>query len=297
MVSPKIRNKSADLPHSENQPKKIKHEESKAYGRKIKVETTASPKVILSEHVYVPKKVLEARGEGAKFKSIQNATIESMAEDKTLFAKAKPASIKHLTPPVGAGHVRAFPKKSLTRLLTGDVKPEWIVGLGKMKTDKKTPEEGYKDCFVSSLEEYEKKGIHFNPKKVNKPAEMAEKLDLKESDVEKIKKEGAWLLEIHPSSKLAIPTERKNEWNPEYAEGGFTVSGQQEWVTPNISIDAEARAGRIKIFKLSPEGKTVEWKFFQGKLYPHIPDNSKGPAEGSYNQAVETHIKSLKSKG
>jgi len=245
--------------------------------------------------VYVPQKVLEARGQGDKFKSIKDTTAASMLAEKTLFAKAKPASIENLEAPKGV-KPQPFPKKSLTRLLTGDVKPEWIVGLGKMKEDKVTPADGYKDCFVSSLEEYEKKGINFDSEQANDPVQMASKLDLMDSDVQKVKDHGAWLIEIHPSSKLAIPSDRKNEWNPGYVEGGYTGSGQQEWVTPNIGLDEEARAGMVKIFKMSPDGKTTEWKFFQGKMYPNTPNDVNGPVEGSYNHAINAHIKSNKNQ-
>jgi hypothetical protein len=249
------------------------------------------------EGVYIPKKVLEIHGKSDSFKSIQTATSESLLSGATAFAKAKSPSITNLQPPKDILEPKAVPKKWLTRLLTGNVKPEWIVGLGKMKADKITPEEGYKDCFVSSLEEYEKKGIHFDSHKINDPAEMAKRLDLLPSDIELIKKDGVWLILIYPGFKVAIPTDRKSEWNKEYVEGGYTQSGQQEWVIPNIATDYESRAKNIKIFKISPKGETVEWKFFMGTLYPDIPDDIGGaPVKGSYNHAIDAYIKTLPKK-
>lgn len=248
----------------------------------------------LGNKTYVPLKVLERFSLKHEFISIRHSTAESMRRETTAFGKVKPAVVENLKPPPVIEKPQPFPKESLTRMLTGDVKPEWLVGLGRMKKDQVTPEEGYKDCFVSSLGEYQRKGINFEATELNNPVDMAEKLDLKPSDTDKIRQHGAWLIEIHPSFKLAIPTERKNEWNPEYVEGGYTGSGQQEWVTPNVGLDSEARAGRIKIYKLNPDGKTIEWKFFQGKLYPNIPNDKKtGSIEGSYNFMIDTHIKSL----
>lgn len=246
----------------------------------------------IEDCVYIPLKVLKEYNLENKYKSIKQATQESMARETSPFAKTKPSSVEHIVAPPSIDKVRLFPKKSLTRLLTGDVKPEWITGLGRMESDKVTPAQGYKDVFVSNLEEYERKGIKFDPRKKNDPVDMAEKLDLKGGDLDKIKNQGAWLIEIHPSSKLAVPTERKSEWNPEYIEGGYTKSEQREWVTPNVGLDEEARAGRVKIFKIDNKGQTVEWKFFQGKLLPNYPINKNGvPVEGSWRHAIDQHIK------
>lgn len=211
-------------------------------------------------------KELKASGYEVEQLLAKNALLKAMQSGQTCFAQAKPASKEHLK---GIRQEKQpFPKTSLTRMLTGDVKPEWLVGLGRMQSNKITPAEGYKDVFVSSLEEYEKKGIHFDFDSKNDPVVMAEKLDLKKTDLKLIQNQGAWLLLIHPGSKLAIPTERKSEWNPEYVEGGYTGSDQQEWVTPNLGLDYAVRTGEIKIFKMDTEGNTVEWKFFQGKLMP-----------------------------
>lgn len=244
--------------------------------------------------VYVPSKVLKKYNLEEKFKSIREATEQSMQRGTAPFATAKTNSKENIIVPESVKEAKVFPKKSLTRLLTGDVEPSWIVGLGRMEKDNVTPMQGYKDVFVSNLEEYERKGIRFNPKRKNNPTEMASKLDLKGEDLKKVEEKGAWLIQIHPSSKLAVPSARKNEWNPEYVEGGYTGSEQREWVTPNVGLDTEARAGRVKIFKMDTNGKTVEWKFFQGKLLPN-PPLAKGAkaVEGSWRHAIEQHVQML----
>lgn len=249
----------------------------------------------LRQGIYVPLPTLKKYGLEHRFIPIAQAIQEAMKKEKTVFGKAKLVANANLTPPSSVTKVQPFPKKSLTRLITGDVKPEWLVGLGRMKEDKRTPQEGYKDVFVSSLEEYERKGIHFDPEQANDPVEMATKLDIKGTDFDKVKTHGAWLIEIHPSSKLAVPTERLNEWNPGYIEGGFTRSEQQEWVTPNVPLDQEIRAGNIKIFKIDNNGGTVEWKFFQGKLWPDYPPGSDGKlVEGSWRHAIDEHVKNAR---
>ncbi len=241
--------------------------------------------------VYVPNKVLKKYNLEEKFKSVREATEQSMQRGTAPFATAKTNSRENILIPDSIKDAKVFPKKSLTRLLTGDVKPEWIVGLGKMEKDNVTPAAGYKDVFVSNLEEYERKGINFDPKKNNNPVEMASKLDLKGDDLKKVETQGAWLIEIHPSSKLATPTSRKSEWNPEYVEGGYTKSEQREWVTPNVGLDAEVKAGRARIYKMDSKGNTVEWKFFQGKLLPNPPFvKGEKAVEGSWRHAIEQHV-------
>jgi len=246
--------------------------------------------------VYVPHKVLKKYDLQEKFKSVREATEQSMQRGTAPFGQAKTNTRENIITPDSVKDAKVFPKKSLTRLLTGDVKPEWIVGLGRMQKDKITPEEGYKDVFVSNLEEYERKGIHFDPKKSNNPVNMASKLDLKGDDLKKVEDNGAWLIEIHPSSKLATPSSRKSEWNPEYVEGGYTGSEQREWVTPNVGLDAEARAGRARIFKMDKEGKTLEWKFFQGKLLPDESLVNGRAVEGSWRHAIDSHVQSQAKK-
>lgn len=209
---------------------------------------------------------------------------EAMAKGESCFAKgAKPAKMENLGGIRPAKEKQPFPKSSLTRMISGDVRPEWLTGLGRMQADKVTPAAGYKDVFVSSIEEYEKKGIHFDPVGSNDAGTMAEKLDLKGDDLAKIQSEGAWLIQIHPGSKLAVPTERKNEWNPGYVEGGYTGSNQQEWVTPNVGLDQAVRSGQAKIFKIDNEGNTVQWKFFKGDLLP----------QDKWEKAIQDHVSSV----
>ena len=245
---------------------------------------------------YVPEKILKKYDLTEKFKSIREATEQSMQRGTAPFGQARTNSEENIIVPESVKEAKVFPKKSLTRLLTGDVKPEWIVGLGRMEKDNVTPLQGYKDVFVSNLEEYERKGIHFDPNKNNNPALMASKLDLKGDDLKKVETEGAWLIEIHPGSKLAVPSDRKSDWNPEYVEGGYTGSEQREWVTPNIGLDAEARAGRVKIFKMDQDGKTVEWKFFKGKLLPDQPLVDGKAIEGSWRHAIDHHVQAQRKK-
>ena len=240
----------------------------------------------LRRGIYVPENVLKKLGLEKEFKSIKAATGHSLVQEKGPFAKAKIATKENLQAPASEKDPKPFPKSSLTRLLTGDVKAEWLVGLGKMKADKVTPAEGYKDVFASSMEAYQKKGIQFDPKKSNDPVEMAKKLDLKGDDLKKIEQNGAWLVEIHPGSKLAIPTERKSAWNPEYIEGGYTKSEQQEWVTPNVGLEKEMLAGNVRIYKMDTAGNTVEWKFFKGKLMPHE----------EWRKAIQTHASEVSKK-
>ena len=247
--------------------------------------------------IYVPNKVLKEYNLEEKFKSIRDATEQSMQRGTAPFASAKTNTKENIIVPESVKEAKVFPKKSLTRLLTGGVLPEWIVGLGMIEKDNITPKAGYKDVFVSNLEEYERKGIYFDKDKKNNPTEMASKLDLKGTDLNKVIQHGAWLIQIHPSSKLAIPTERKSDYNPEYVEGGYTGSEQREWVTPNIGLDKEIKAGRAKIFKMDTEGKTVEWKFFQGKLYPNPQVAKKDAAVvGSWRHAIEQHVEKLNNK-
>lgn len=212
--------------------------------------------------------------------------VKTMRAGIASFASAKPPAKPNL------GGIRKvedrvpFPKKSLTRMVSGEVKPEWLVGLGRMEKDGITPMQGYKDVFVSSLEEYEKAGIQFDPddlEALNNPQEMAEKLDLKDDDLTKIQENGAWIILIHPGSKLAIPTERQSELNPKYTEGGYTHSDQQEWVTPNIGLDEAVRSGQVRIFKVDLEGKKVEWKFFKGQLLP----------KDEFHKAINEHVRSV----
>lgn len=222
----------------------------------------------LAEKKYVPPGILKELGLDNEIYSAKWRLLNAMQKGESCFAKAKPAKLEHLAGIRLPEKKQPYPKKSLTRMLTGDVPPQFLVGLGRMQADKVTPFEGYKDVFVSSLEEYEKKGIFFDPHSENNAKEMAKKLDLLDTDVKKIEQSGAWLIQIHPGSKLAIPTERKNEWNPGFIEGGYTGSDQQEWVTPNLGLDSEVRAGNIRIYKMDSNGKTQEWKFFQEKLMP-----------------------------
>lgn len=246
----------------------------------------------LEQGKYIPPHLLkkhenELRRLGYDVKEFSGkATLtKAMRVGESSFAPAKPANFENLQ---GIRRKKQpFPKKSLTRMITGDIPPERFVGLGRMKEDKVTPAEGYKDVFVSSLEEYEKKGIDFSSDSKNDPANMAEKLDLKGDDLAKIKNQGAWLILIEPGSKLAIPTERKSEWNPGYVEGGYTGSEQQEWVTPNIGLDSAVRAREARIFKMGVDGKTVEWKFFQGKLMPQ--DEWRKEVDGHVSLAVKRY--------
>lgn len=237
----------------------------------------------LSEGKYVAPGILREVGLDTNVYSGKNAQNRAMEKGESCFAQAKSANQENLRDIRPAKEKQPFPKSSLTRMLTGDVKPEWLVGLGRMQADKVTPADGYKDVFVSSLEEYERKGIHFDRNIANDPANMAEKLDLKGADLEKIQNHGAWLLQIHPGSNLAIPTKRESEWNPGYVEGGYTGSNQQEWVTPNIGLDENARAGLVKIYKMDTQGKTVEWKFFKGKLMP----------VDEWQKAIQKHVDTI----
>lgn len=137
---------------------------------------------------------------------------------------------------------------------------------------KLVPAEGYKDVFVSSVQELEKVGVFLRlpnehkSKTYNKAVKIALKLDLKDEDLLKVKAHGIWLMTIHPGSKLAIPTKRKSEHNPHYLEGGVTASGQREWVTPNVVLEQEVLAGIIHIYKVSTNDETEEWKFWRGRL-------------------------------
>jgi hypothetical protein len=239
----------------------------------------------LDEGFYIPPKILQQLqqeyGIDANLHSGKASLAQMMSKGESCFQTAKPANVDNLVSSTrNKGEKQAFPKSSLTRMLSGDVKPEWIVGLGRMESDKSTPASGYKDVFVSSLEEYQKKGINFDPTEANDPGNMAEKLDLKDDDLQKIKQQGAWLILLNPGTKLAIPSQRKNEWNPGYVEGGYTGSNQQEWVTPNVALDGAMRAGQAKIFKMDSEGVTTEWKFFQGKLLP----------KDEWKKAIDNHV-------
>ncbi len=295
-------------------------------GRKISynrnensIPTKADAEAKIKSGTYVPFSILKSFGMKNQFKSIKDSTTQSMSGRDTLFAEAKPASRKNLKAPDSVNKPQAFPKSSLTRFLTGDTKPEWIAGIGVMAKTNLTeqqrtiPEEQKmqhgivgseqlkpkdasewsdpKDCFVSSLEEYERAGMPFNGNGANDPVLMGKGLHLDDYNQKKVEKDGAWLIEIHPSSKLAIPTERKHEkFNEGYVEGGYTSKGQQEWVTPNVPIEPEARANRAKIFKIDVQGGTVEWKFFQGKLLPDHPNSGGKCVPGSYNHAINEHI-------
>lgn len=219
------------------------------------------------------QKVRENGGRRYKYSclSVDYSIEKTLAAGTKSFGSAKPVDAKHLNPKEISREKKAFPSSSLVRFLTGDVLPEWIQGLGRMKQGKHgrlTPAQGYTDTFVTCLDEIKRMGGDFDPKGSNNPMDLAEKLDLKSDDVDKIKGHGAWMILIHPGSLIAIPTKRKSEWNPEYVEGGYTKSGMQEWVTKNVPIEKEACAGNVQIFKMQPNGETEEWKFFKGKLMP-----------------------------
>lgn len=296
----------------------------------IPVETFSSTNSVknleekLAKGIYVPLNLLKEAGiDPAKFISVKSATEESLAAGKTRFGKAKLNTEENVKHP--AGDVpRLFPAKSLTRLLTGDVKPEWLLGIGMMNStplrddDKRIPEEqkhrhhivgekklapkvtewgDYTDVFVTNLEEYESKGIRFDPSMKNNCVDMAEKLALSPTDLAKIKKDGAWLVLMDPSIPVAVPTERGGAANPGFIEGGYTADGNREWVSPNIPLDAEVRSGRIKIFKMDTAGNTVQWKFFKGTLYPDSPKSADGKSpEGSWAHAIEMHTSSVATK-
>lgn len=213
--------------------------------------------------------------------------LESRLEKgKTRLGTSKPLRTSSLSPPVGV-EPKPFPEAWLVRILTGDVKSEWIKGTGKMKESKGgpnpespprlSPAEGYGTVFVSDTKKYKERGLDLTPPKDEETEKtvdinnVIEALDLKDSDAEKVRQHGAWVMLIHPGIPLAIPTQRQSEWNPKYKEGGYTASGQQEWVALNIPVAKEALAGNIRIFKIDPkDGKMNEWKVFVGdkKLYP-----------------------------
>lgn len=208
---------------------------------------------------------------------LKKAAEKALEDGNTRFDKAKLPIFSSLSPELREKVTHPLPKTDLTRVLTGDVPPHFIQGLGRMQVDpddptKLIPADGYKDVFVSSMGEYEKVGIFLQlPTSkenitLNDPVDIAEKLDLKDEDIAKVRRNGIWLIILHPGLKLAIPTQRKSEWNPYYVEGGATASGQREWVTPNIPIEKEARAGNIHIYKISPDRQTEEWKFWNGRL-------------------------------
>lgn len=167
-----------------------------------------------------------------------------------------------------AKDIPAFPDTPLVRILTGDIKPEWIMGLGKMtlsESGRKEYADGYKDTFVSCVSEYQKMGIDISPGELNSTVFDFEKasrvLDLSPLDVAKIKDNGIWIIYINPGCRIATPTECQSEWNPHYEEGGKTKSGMREWVTPNVAIEEEARARNIQIFKVDKNGHSKEWRY------------------------------------
>lgn len=199
------------------------------------------------------------------------------------FEKSKLLKSEALHAPKEIAESSPFPQSPLVRVLTGDVPAEFLEGLGRWKNRENIPKELLpklpkhrarkamgKDVFVTAMDEIAKKtGKKFDPKEKNDPIELSKALDLGDAEVEKVKGHGLWLFQIHPGSKLAIPTGRLDDaGNKYYKEGGFTASGMQEWVTVNVRLEDEARRGNIKIYKINSEGTATEWRFFQGKLYP-----------------------------
>lgn len=270
----------------------------------------------LDKRLYVPLQVLQKYGLEDRFTSVKSATADSLKNKSSPFGSAKFNTSENVSNINPKESTRLFPEKSLTRLMTS-VPSEWLQGFGIMKkeelseAEKQIPEEqkmahdivgsnkvkpsisqwgDYTDTFVSDLVEYEKKGIHFDPSSKNDPLAMATKLALKEDDLQKIEKEGAWLLLISPGVSVAAPSGRLSEANPGYVEGGYTADGNREWVTPNKPLEPEMRAGRAKIFKMDSEGNTIEWKFFRGKLLPNSPKGADGRSpEGSWSRTIEEY--------
>lgn len=213
-------------------------------------------------------------------RTAKNLAFSEIVDEALLTGKSPFNAVK--LPKATKGSKPLWPQENLVRILTGDVKPEWLQGLGRINSDGKFSKE-YKDVFCSSIEEYRKKDIDLTHDLNQPPEILALALDLKEEDLAKMKTHGAWMIEVHPGSLIAIPTRRKNEWNPEFIEGGLTKSGQREWVTPNRLLNDPKN---IKIYKIDPKGETIEWKFFQKKLMPI----------DQWNRAIKNYVEKISMK-
>jgi hypothetical protein len=200
------------------------------------------------------------------------------------FGPSLPLRSENLYPPTPGEPVRVLPNVFMTRFLSGDVRPEWIVGLGRFDTAHHRPAEGYKDVFVSDLVEYERVGIHWDPKGRNDPVEFATKLSLSDELMGTIRRDGAWLLLVPAAGAALIPTDRHNPtYNAHYREGGFTQNGMQEWVTRNIEIAPGRKPDNVEVYRLLPGGETIRYIMFRGNLVP----------ESQLSETIGEHMKTV----
>ncbi len=205
-------------------------------------------------------------------RAMKRRLSECLKQGSSSFGPAFPPAAKYLkTWRDGSKDQTAWPSSWLTRLMTGDVPADQIKGLGKMEATKWgcKPADGCKDVFVSSLKEYEKRGILFNPNGNNDAIVFAEALNLSENIKRRMKVHGCWLLLIHPGTKVGIPTLRGGKDSNQYfEEGGYTADGLREWVIPNTPIFKAERAGEVRVYRINTDGKTVQYKAFKDKLLP-----------------------------